>query len=82
MPQHAPMETVLITGANRGIGLELTKRFLAAGNRVITTVRTTEPATELAGLAQPPDLTILQLEVTNGDSMDGLIGKLLSLIHI
>jgi len=28
------METVLITGANRGIGLELTKRFLASGNHV------------------------------------------------
>ena len=29
------MATVLITGANRGIGLELTRRYLARGWRVI-----------------------------------------------
>ena len=34
-------ETVLITGAGRGIGLALTKEFLAAGYRVFAGIRKT-----------------------------------------
>ncbi|MCF7484183.1 Short chain dehydrogenase, partial [Vibrio sp. J1-1] len=33
------METVLITGASRGIGLELTRQFLVLGYNVISTYR-------------------------------------------
>lgn len=33
------MSTVLITGTNRGIGLELTKAYLAKGYQVIAAVR-------------------------------------------
>lgn len=45
------MATVAITGAGRGIGLELTRQHVAAGDRVIALVRSPEGATELADLA-------------------------------
>lgn len=44
------METVLITGANRGIGLELVKILLRDGRRVIATCRSPETAGELRAL--------------------------------
>lgn len=43
------MSTVLITGANRGFGLELAKQYAGDGWRVLACVRRTSPA--LAGLA-------------------------------
>jgi NAD(P)-dependent dehydrogenase (short-subunit alcohol dehydrogenase family) len=45
------MKTVLITGANRGIGLEHAKVFAARGVRIFATARSPEQATELHALA-------------------------------
>ncbi len=45
------MATVAITGAGRGIGLEIARQHLAAGDRVIALVRNPAGATELAELA-------------------------------
>ena len=39
--------TVLITGANRGLGLEMVKQFSADGYKVIGTARKPEKATDL-----------------------------------
>lgn len=55
--------TVLVTGANRGIGLEFVRQYAADGARVFATVRDPAAATELAAL--PGDIEILQLEMTN-----------------
>ena len=41
---------VLVTGANRGLGLELTRQFVAAGDQVWAACRTPESAHELQGL--------------------------------
>ena len=41
-------ETVLITGASRGIGLNLTKRFVSGGFRVLATCRAPDRAPELS----------------------------------
>lgn len=60
--------TILITGANRGIGKELAQRYVAAGQKVIGTYRTNAPT----------DSGILfeQLEVTDAASHAGLAERL------
>ncbi len=71
------METILITGANRGIGLELAKKFLGAGQAVIATCRDPENAGELAEpSAGHPTLSIEQLDVCDQTSVDALAAKL------
>lgn len=79
------VQTWVITGANRGIGLELVRQLLAAGQSVIATARDPGKAKELAELAAP-GLLIEQLELENRASIDAfaarLEGKALSLIHI
>ena len=43
--------TVLITGSNRGLGLEFTKQYASRGWKVIATARNPEAATELRAIA-------------------------------
>lgn len=43
------MATVLITGANRGIGLALTRQFTARGDRVVAVCRTSSPDLDATG---------------------------------
>ena len=62
--------TVLITGSNRGIGLELVRQFAAAGWRVIATCRNPVGVGELASLAG--DIEVHVLEVTEPAQVDGL----------
>lgn len=47
-----PMTTVLITGANRGLGLEFTRQYLDAGAAVIATCRDPTAADDLARLGE------------------------------
>jgi NAD(P)-dependent dehydrogenase (short-subunit alcohol dehydrogenase family) len=64
--------TILITGANRGIGLELARNFAAAGDTVIGTARHPDEATELADIAQ----RVERLDHTNPDSVRTLASAL------
>src|SRR5687768_10348647 len=59
------MRRVLVTGANRGIGLEFVRQFLARGERVFATSRRAAQAHELTklALAFPGRLTILPLDL-------------------
>jgi NAD(P)-dependent dehydrogenase (short-subunit alcohol dehydrogenase family) len=57
---------ILITGANRGIGLALTREFLNRGERVIAGTRQPDNSPELNKLREEPDgrLEILGIDVT------------------
>lgn len=69
------MPSVLVTGANRGLGLEFVRQYAKDGYRVFATARTREPALE--ALAKQYD-TVSQhtLEVTDGDSVRALAAEL------
>lgn len=68
--------TVLITGANRGIGLEYVRQYAARGWTVIATARKPGEATELKGLAAAnPAILVEQLDVSDLASVDALAEK-------
>ncbi|MEK9970062.1 MAG: SDR family NAD(P)-dependent oxidoreductase, partial [Ferrovibrio sp.] len=66
------MPTLLITGANRGIGLELTRRYAADGWTVIATCREPQGATALKALR---GIAIEALDVTDYAAVDALAQK-------
>ncbi len=75
------MPTVLITGAGRGLGLELARQYLADGWQVIACARSPERCPELhalAGQANKPDaqLEIVALDVTDHAAIDALAEKM------
>ncbi|MES2606425.1 MAG: SDR family oxidoreductase [Pseudomonadota bacterium] len=63
------METIVITGANRGIGLALTARFAAAGHQVIAACRHPAGADALRKLSGS-NVEILSLDVADADSVN------------
>jgi NAD(P)-dependent dehydrogenase (short-subunit alcohol dehydrogenase family) len=76
-PSAALAETVLITGANSGIGLEFTKQYIAKGWTIIVTHRRPETPQSLADLAAKyPKLRIEKLDVTNVEQVHALATKL------
>ena len=72
MTYAAETTTVLITGANRGIGLEYARQFAAKGYQVIGTARDPADAKELAEVAG----RVEQLDVTDPASVAGLAKRL------
>ncbi|MDT8322170.1 MAG: SDR family oxidoreductase [Xanthomonadales bacterium] len=67
------MPTILITGANRGLGLGLTRAYLQDGFQVITASRHSSP--ELEAL-QNARLRIFQVDLTNDDALRELADEL------
>jgi NAD(P)-dependent dehydrogenase (short-subunit alcohol dehydrogenase family) len=65
--------TVLITGANRGIGLEFVQQFAERGWNVIATARTPKDAEELNALAaENNQIVVEQLDVTDHTRIEWL----------
>ena len=70
------MTTVLITGANKGIGLEMAKLYAARGDRVLACVRNPAAAKALAELAKTADVKVLEVQVSDAASVAKLAAGL------
>ena len=68
--------TVLITGSNRGLGLEFTKQYADRGWKVIATARNPETATELRAIAaKNRNVTVDRLDVADVRAIKALAAK-------
>ena len=73
----AGAETVLITGANAGIGLEFAKEYAAKSWSVIANHHRTTTPPELAQLAtQYKNVRVEKMDVSSKEDIDGLAAKL------
>ena len=76
-------KTLLITGANRGIGFEMTRQAIARGDQVIACVREIKHASELSAIAEGnPAIKILSLDVTAENDMKKIATEIKSKIDI
>ena len=66
------MTTTLVTGANKGLGLETTRRLIAAGHTVYAGMRNLDTGDAARELGAIP----VQLDVNEQDSVDKAIGSL------
>lgn len=69
------MQRVVITGAGRGIGLELARQYAERGDRVLAGCRDIERAPGLRALVdqRPKTVTVLPLEVTDAASLGAAV---------
>jgi NAD(P)-dependent dehydrogenase (short-subunit alcohol dehydrogenase family) len=75
VPVSAGMQ-LLITGANRGLGLEFTRQYAERGAKIIATARSPEKADELNALAAVNESVVVeQLDVTDHAAIEALAAK-------
>lgn len=71
------MPTVLITGSNRGLGLEWARQCVERGWPVIATCRYPDSAADLQELAsRQPEVSVYRLDVTAPDQIADLVREL------
>src|ERR1051326_2461597 len=77
------MPTTLITGANRGLGLEFARQYAADGWHVLAACRDPDRAADLQALAAGPGsregggtVDVQPLDVADGGSVAALAGRL------
>jgi NAD(P)-dependent dehydrogenase (short-subunit alcohol dehydrogenase family) len=75
------MLRILITGANRGLGFEFLRLYLARGEHVFAGVRPTANTETLESLtiAPPGQLTLLNMDVTDEDAINDAVSSIKSL---
>lgn len=67
------MPTLLITGANRGLGLEFTRQYLSADWQVLATCRKPDQAADLSALAsRHSQLQVHALDTSDFQAIDAL----------
>lgn len=72
----AAAETVLVTGSNRGLGLEFVRQYAERGWRVIATARAPTSAAALQALAaRHPNVTVEYLDVLDAPGIAALAAK-------
>lgn len=71
-------ERVLVTGANRGLGLEFVRQYAERGARVFAGCRNPDGAGFLSTLVarRPANVEVLQLDVTRRESIDAAINHI------
>lgn len=68
------MQRILITGANRGVGLALVKEYLSRGDvQIFATSRNPDKAEELQQLAQSEPVIVIPLEINDEDSINASV---------
>jgi len=71
------MARVLITGTNRGLGLEFVEHYLENGDDVIATYRNEESSFDLIKMSnERSNLKLLQLDVSSNKSLNSFAGNL------
>jgi NAD(P)-dependent dehydrogenase (short-subunit alcohol dehydrogenase family) len=71
------MATVLVTGSNRGLGLEFVRQYAADGWEVLAAARDPHSAKELKGLAAAhKNISLHALDIADEESVQDLTGKL------
>jgi NAD(P)-dependent dehydrogenase (short-subunit alcohol dehydrogenase family) len=73
------MKQIVITGANRGVGFELTRHYVESGDaHVFATCRTPERASELNALAKqnPEKVTVVQLDINDSASIEASVNAI------
>lgn len=72
------MPSVLVTGSNRGLGLELVRQYAAEGWRVIACCRRPDQAEKLRGIEAEASgrVSVHGLDVTDFDAVDDLAREL------
>jgi NAD(P)-dependent dehydrogenase (short-subunit alcohol dehydrogenase family) len=70
------MSTVLITGANKGIGLELCRVYIEAGHQVIACCREPNKAEDLNALAEKGNIIILGVAIGEDESVSNMASQL------
>src|SRR5215475_9317841 len=74
---QASADTVLITGANSGIGLEFAKQYAEKGWTVIATHRRDTPPESLAELmSKHPNVRVEKMDVASKDQVFALAKKM------
>ena len=78
------VKTVLVTGANRGLGLEFVRQFLSAPTppeHLVATYRDPNTSQDLLELAKTePSLHAIQLDVTNSKAFSDLVSQIEKLV--
>ncbi len=75
-PSSGGPGTVLITGSNRGLGLEFTRQYAARGWKVIATARDPQAATDLRALAaNNSNVTVDKLDVEDRAAIKALAAR-------
>ena len=73
------MPSVLITGSNRGLGLEWVRQYAGAGWRIYATCRHPAEAGDLTALAKGnEDISIHRLDITRQDEINALSREMMN----
>ena len=71
------MATILVTGANRGLGIEFAEQYLKMGNKVIATYRNENSSIDLIEKSsEHSNLKLLQLDVSSNKSLNSFAENL------